>query len=236
MLRKELDYNWPEVEREMRRALELNPASPVVRVRNAISGLMPLGRLDEAVAEVTRALEVDPLSMDARWWLACLHWLARRPARAVEIGRGMVELDPASFWGHCALGLGLADAGALDEAVNAMARASDVSGGATLSLGFLGQLQGRGGRRDEALATLERLRQGAAGGYLPPFSVALVHIGLADWDQAFAWMARAVEERDPIIMPILTFPFLDPVRSDPRYAALLGRMRLSPGVAGSPPL
>ncbi len=227
MLRKELDYNWPEVEREMRRALDLNPASPLVRVRNAISGLLPLGRLDEAVAEVTRALEVDPLSMDVRWWLACLHWLARRPERTVEIARGMTELDPTSFWGHFALGAGLAETGALDMAVAAMARACDVSGGTALSLGYLGQFLGRAGRRGEALATLERLRQGAEGRYLPPFSVALVHIGLGDWDEAFAWMARAVDERDPIIMPILTFPFLDPVRSDPRYTALLRGMHLA---------
>jgi len=227
MLRKELDYNWPEVEREMRRALELNPASPAVRVRNAISGLLPLGRLDEAEAEVTRALDVDPLSLDARWWLACVHWLARRSERAIEIGRGMVDLDPSSFWGHMAVGMGLASVGATDKAVAAMERAVETSGGAALAMSFLGQYQALAGRRDEALATLARLEQSAAGRYLPPFSVAAIHAGLGDWDQALAWMARAVDERDPIIMPILTFPFLDPVRSDPRYTALLRRMHLA---------
>jgi eukaryotic-like serine/threonine-protein kinase len=227
MLRKELDYNWPEVRREMRRALDLSSPSPAVRLRNAISGLLPLGQLDEAEAEVVRALDVDPLSIDARWWLACVHWLARRPERTAEIGRGMIELDPMSFWGHVALGIALAECGSLDAAMTAMERASEVSGGVAISLGFLGQFQGRAGRRDQALATLERLRQGAAGRYLPPFSVALIQIGLGDWDQAFAWMDRAIDERDPIIMPIKSFPFLDPVRSDPRYTALLTRMNLS---------
>jgi len=54
----------------------------------------------------------------------------------------------------------------------------------------------------------------------------LAHIGLDEWDAAFEWMDRAVETRDPIIMPIKTFPFLDGVRDDPRYRALLGKMNL----------
>ena len=57
----------------------------------------------------------------------------------------------------------------------------------------------------------------ASAGYVPPSTFALGHIGLGDWDAAFEWLDRAIEARDPIVMPIKTFPFLDPVRGDPRY-------------------
>jgi hypothetical protein len=67
----------------------------------------------------------------------------------------------------------------------------------------------------------------AAGAYVSPSTFALCHVGLDDWDAAFAWWDRAVEARDPIIMPIKTFPFFDPVRGDPRYGALLRRMNLA---------
>jgi len=227
MLRKEMDYNWPEVRREMDRAVTLNPASPVVRVRNAISGLMPLGLLDEACAEVTRALEADPLSINVRWWLVCMQWLARRPHRAVEIAQGMIELDPTSFFGHSALGLALWELDALVEAIAAMQRARDLSGGAAFPLGFLGHLQGRAGRRSEAIETLGRLHELERTGYLPPFSAALVHLGLGDIDAGFEWMDRAIDERDPIIMPIKSFPFLDPLRADPRFTVLLRKMNLA---------
>lgn len=52
------------------------------------------------------------------------------------------------------------------------------------------------------------------------------HIGLDEWDDAFQWLDRAVETRDPLVMPIKTYPFLDPVRTDARYHALLRKMNL----------
>ena len=70
MLRKELDYDWSEVDREYARALELNPRSPVVRLRHAICGLMPRGHVAEAARELEQVVEADPLSIFVRWWLA----------------------------------------------------------------------------------------------------------------------------------------------------------------------
>jgi tetratricopeptide (TPR) repeat protein len=66
--RKVPDYNWQEVDREMQCARELNPASPYVMQRHAVSELMPLGRMEEAIEEMKRALELDPLSQWMRTW------------------------------------------------------------------------------------------------------------------------------------------------------------------------
>ena len=226
MLRKELDYNWPEVDRELGRALQLNGASPLVRLRYAISGLLPRARVDEALSELEGILRIDPLSLLVRWWLAVMAYLARRPERVIAEGRHMIALDASHFLGHWALGIGLSETPALEEAVRSMEAAHTLSGGMPFTLGFLAYVYGRAGRRDDAKRLAGEAEARAAAGYLPPTTFALAHIGLDEWDRAFEWLDRAIDGRDPIIMPIKSYPFLDPVRGDARYGALLRKMRL----------
>ncbi len=226
MLRKELDYNWPEVDRELARALELSRESPLVRLRYAISVLLPHGRLGEATAEVEEVLRTDPLNLFVRWWLGVMFYLARRPERMIDEGRHMIALEPGFFLGHWVLGMGLDATGRTGEAVAALERAHEGSGGSPFTLGFLAYGYGRTGRSEEARGLLELAREAAAAGYVPASTFFMGHIGLGERDAAFEWMDRAVETRDPIIMPIKTFPFLDPLRGDPRYAALLHKMHL----------
>jgi tetratricopeptide (TPR) repeat protein len=226
MLRKELDYNWPEVDRVLRLALELNRESPLVRLRYAISGLLPHGRMDEAVAELDAVLQTDPLSLHVRWWLAGMAWMARRPDRSIEEGRHMIALDSTHFMGHWALGMGLDQTGRAAEAVADLEKAHELSGGMPFTLGFLAYAYGRWGRPDDARGLLEHAHELGSERYYPPSALALGYIGLEEWDAAFEWMDRAIEARDPIIMPIKTYPFLDPVRGDPRYRALLQKMHL----------
>jgi eukaryotic-like serine/threonine-protein kinase len=226
MLRKELDYNWGEVDRELHLARRLNPESPLVRLRYAISGLLPHGHVEEGLAEIDAMLRTDPLSIFVRWWAGIMAYLARRPERMIEEGRRMIALDPNHFLGHWTLGSALVEIDALEEAVVTMARADELSGGAPFTAGFHAYVCGRAGRRDDALRLLDRLAQMAAAVYVPPSAFALGHAGLGDWDAALSWFDKAIDARDPIVMPIKTFPFFDPVRGDSRYHALLKKMRL----------
>ena len=66
----------------------------------------------------------------------------------------------------------------------------------------------------------------ARAGYVSPMTFAMGCIGLGDWDAALRWLDKAIDARDPVIMPIKTFPFLDPIRGDARFQALLKKMRL----------
>jgi tetratricopeptide (TPR) repeat protein len=226
MLRKELDYNWPEVDRELRRAFQLNSESPLVRLRYAISGLLPHARNDEAMIELERILRTDPLSIIARWWMAVCAHLARRPDRAIAEGRHMIALDPTHFLGFWALGVGLNDMDPGPDAVKALERAHELSGGMPFTLGFLAMVSGRAGLLDDARRLLGQAEQMAKTGYVPPSTFVWCHIGLGNWDAAFEWMDRAIEARDPIIMPIKSFPMMDPGRGDPRFRALLRKMHL----------
>jgi hypothetical protein len=226
MLRKELDYNWPEVDRELRRALELNRQSPLVRLRYAISGLLPHGRVSEAMAELEGIVRTDPLSVHARWWLSVMCLLAGCLDRMGEEAQQMIALEPGHFLGHWALGMQRDAIGAQTEAVAALERAHGLSGGSPFTLGFLALVNGRAGRADDSRALLEQAAEAAKSAYVPPSTFAFGHIGLNDWDAAFEWLDRAVEGRDPLVMPIKTYPFLEAGRGDERYRALLRKMRL----------
>jgi tetratricopeptide (TPR) repeat protein len=118
--RKELDYNWPEVERETKLALELNPTSPIVRFRTG-SWLMPQGRLTELVAELEMALEYDPVDLNARCWLGVVHWLARRYDEAIKQAHLVLEIDPKYPFGHLLLGQTRCMEHKFDEALIALA-------------------------------------------------------------------------------------------------------------------
>ena len=225
---KQLDYNWPEIERELARALELNPSSPLVRMLYAVGWLMPQGRLSEAIVELERALEWDPLSFRLHFWLAIMHSLAREAARVVIRARVMIELAPASPYGPWLLGVGLSRQGLLDEALESLQRAVDLSGGSALMLGWFGLILGAGGRTDEARGVLERLEVMSRTAYVPPASIAWVHLGLRDLGRAFEWLDRAVDARDQLMMPIKSYVFFDSIRSGPRFHALLRKMRLEP--------
>jgi len=231
------DYNWPDAEREMSKALEWDPASPVVRSRNALAILMPHNRMDEAVAELERALEMDPLAGLTRAWLGVMRALARDYDRAIEEARIMDELEPASCWPPFVRGIsyrqkyfegsvrGRLRPDFAQEAVDAHRRAAELASEAAMFLGWWGFALGVCGHKEEARAVLERLHRSDQ--YVLPSFLAHVHYGLGELDAAFEWFDRAVEERDQNMMMFLSFPHMDPVREDPRYAALLRKMKLA---------
>ena len=224
--RKLLDCNWPEVDKEMARALALSPASPIVRLRYTFDFLMPQGRLEEAVAELERAAEWDPLSPLVRGHLGAALLLWRRYDRAIEHCRRLLELDQHSYWACLFMGSCYRDQRMFKDAIAAHRRANELSGGAAITLGWLGLTLGLAGECREARALLERLQETATQAYVPPTSVAWIHLGLGEIDDAFEWLDRAIDARDQLLMPIKSYWFFDPIRADPRFHALLRKMHL----------
>jgi TolB-like protein/Tfp pilus assembly protein PilF len=223
---KQLDFNWPEVEREMDLALKLNPSSSLVRVRYAANLLMPLGRLEEAAQELDRALELDPLSSATHSWLAVVLMIARQYERAEAQARLLLDLEPASYVGYLILGGVRREQGQYEAAIEAQRKAVALSGGSAAMLGWLGLVLGRSGREAEARELLEQLNRKAEAAYVPPTAFAWIHLGLGEFESAFEWLDRAIDTRDQFMMPIRSYPIFDPIRADPRFAALLRKMNL----------
>ena len=223
---KQLDYNWSEVDREMARALELSPTSPVVRTRYAFNALMPRGYLEAAAEELEGAVECDPLSTFVRGHLAIVLVLWHRWNEAIEQARLLLELDPNGVWGDFVMGVAYRELRRFEDSIAAHRRALSLSGGSAMLRGWLGLSLALAGKTDEARALLDGLREEATRTYVPPTSIAWIHLGLGQVDDAFEWLDRAIEARDQLMMPIKSYAFFDPIRADPRFPALLRKMGL----------
>jgi TolB-like protein/Flp pilus assembly protein TadD len=225
---KTIEYNWPEVRREMDTALRLDPASPLVRLHYAISELMPHGHVEDGLFEIRQALDSDPLSLLAQGWLGIMLVLAHKWDQALDQGRLLLDLFPDEFHGHFVNSVAYRGKRLFEEAIAAQRAALKGSGEASSMMGWLGLNLGLAGKPAEARSLLDDLRAREEKGYVPPTSFAWIHLGLGEMDAAFEWLDRAVDECDQFMMPIKSYEFFDPIRPDPRFLALLRRMNLEP--------
>jgi TolB-like protein/Flp pilus assembly protein TadD len=219
-------YDWIEAERGMAAARDQDPNSPIIRVRHA-SVLLVLGDTAHAVAELRRALEFDPLSPEVALWLAWVLFLSRDYTAALTEAGRFIDLEPRLSFSHMMLGLARLGAGQHDGSIEAFRRAAELSNEFPLILGWLGLALGLAGQSEEAEALLGRLRALRASRVVLPTSLAWIHLGLGQIDEAFARMDEAAAHNDEWIHPIKTYPFLDPVRADPRFGALMARLNLA---------
>ncbi len=220
-------YNWAEAAKHMAHARDLYPNSPFLRVGYA-SVLIVLGHAEKAAVELECALELDPLSLEVRFWLVEALFYGRQYQRALEQARRLVELEPVHQLAYMVLGHVYLGMQRFEQSVAALRHSVEISGGFPLILGWLGLALGLGGYTEEARTVLERLRVIASQRFVLPTSFAWVHLGLGEVDTAFAWMQRAVDRNDGWIHALKTYPFLDPYRADPRFAALLCKLNLEP--------
>jgi TolB-like protein/tetratricopeptide (TPR) repeat protein len=226
--RQKVDYNWPEVRREMRLALELDPSSPEARIWFAVSDLLPHAELEEAIRQAEYAIGLDPLAWEPHFWLSCFLWLARDYDRAMQQARFYEEIYPQSYMAHFMIGDIYRDSGRFEESIEPQRRAVELSGGAPQMLGWLGLNLAKSGKTAEARSILRQLETIAGERYVLPTNFVWIYVGLEEYDSAFAWMERAIDDRDSIIIPIKSYAFFDPMRSDPRFLALLHKMNLEP--------
>jgi len=219
------DWDLAASEEEFRRALELDPEYTTAHHWYSHC-LVALGRTDESLAESKRALELEPLNLVVGVHLGWHYLYARQYDQAIEQFRKTLELDPAfpqsqryAAWAYLQKGMRQEAIASLRAALGQLGRNPEVEG-------ELGHALGVAGRRAEALAVLEGLRQLSSTRYVSPYSVALVHAGLGDRDQALAWLEKAYVERSDYMPYLNREPMLDGLRSDPRFAALVRRVGL----------
>ena len=217
------DWDWAGAEREYRRALELNPGDTFARCAYA-NLLGMVGRVDESVAEARSAVERDPVSPFCRYILALQFVLARRFEEAIAEAHAGIELDSSYAHTYQSLGWGLVGVGRRDEAVEAARQQVIVAPGDPMSQAGHGWALGLAGRKQEALTILEDLERRRSDSYIGGSLLAWVCQGLGDHDQALSWLQEAAEERDGLMTLVNTLPVFGPLRSDPRFQALLQRM------------
>ncbi|MGD9902344.1 MAG: winged helix-turn-helix domain-containing protein [Vicinamibacterales bacterium] len=217
------DWDWPSAERSYRRAVALDPRSPFNMIFAHL--LVGLGRTDEALAESDRWLGMDPASGMRLMSNCIVKYLARRYDDAVATcGRALDAAPPrwtgAHFWRALALSAVGEHAAAMDEA---LAARTDVTFTPTWVVGYV---HARAGRLAEAREVLRAVQAHAASDYVPPVDLALLFTAVGDHDAALDWLERGWRERGRWMELVNVLPPLDPLRGDPRFRALVRRMRL----------
>ncbi len=221
------DFDWVGAGQEFRRALELNPASPIVRYYHGFYFLRPMGRLDEALSQLQRAVELDPLSATYNTNLGYLYYARGQYDPAIAHHWRAMDLDPGFFAPHWLIAVMYHHMGRFEESIAAAQKACELSGRNAQTLGLLGSAYAQAGLRSEALALLEELRTQSRTTYVPPFAIAAVYRSLGDADQAFQWIEKGVEERDlTLVCSLKSEPRYFPMHGHPRYQALLRKMNL----------
>jgi TolB-like protein/tetratricopeptide (TPR) repeat protein len=221
-------YEWKEAELEFDRVLELGPES--AEVFEFYSGFypIPLGPWDEAIEWTRRAIELDPLSQSMRLALGIIFAQMHRFDLAIEQFRKVLELNPHFFQAQINLGRCYIQSGKRDEAIRALETAAQLSERSSLALGSLGYALAQMGRVGEARKVLEELQERARKSHVPGSVYALIYMGFGEIDKAFDWFEKAIEERDFLICWLVHSSDFDPLRSHPRYHALIGSPNFLP--------
>jgi serine/threonine-protein kinase len=216
-------WNWDAAERELQRALRLDPGdamthswfSEVCTVRE---------RFTEGLAAARRGIELDPLSINASFYLMRVAYYARRYNDVVEEGRKVLELEPTFYRTNLMLAPAYQMLGRGAEAIALVDRLIAIVGSNPFLACLRADLLARNGARDAALVILEEVTELSRTRYVDPYDFARIHIALGDADRAFEWLERAFEARSAWLIWLKVSPFSDGLRHDPRFADLVGRI------------
>ena len=219
---KQLAWDWAEAEREYKRAIELNPNYADAHASYS-TFLSLLGRREQAIGEAKRAKELDPISIRINIGVFITLFMARQYDQALDILRQMHELDANHPLTHVYSGYTYAAMGRYGEAIAAYKEGMTAGNiDASLRL-YLGYAYAKAGQREEAQAILSELQK--AKQYVSPAELAILYVGLGQNDQAFQSLERAYEAHDVQLQYLNADPHFDSLRSDPRFADLIRRMR-----------
>ncbi len=222
------DWDWTGAESEFKRAIALNPRYPTAHQWYAAHYLTPKGRLDEALAEMSQARDLDPLSLVMNSFMGSTLYFAGKRDQAVEQCFKTLELDLNFGVARWHLGLALVQAERFEEAIAELNKAVALSGGSPLMKAALGHAYAVSGRRGEAMKILTELVKLAERSYVSASEIAAIYAGLGERDRTMAWLEKAAEERAFHLVYLKVRPEFAPLRSDPRFADLLRRVGLAP--------
>ena len=216
------DWDWPGAARDFERALTLNPNYAVGHQWYAVY-LAAMKRPAEATAEIQRAAELDPLSLTINAVTAWIALLGRRYDLAAANARRTLELDPNFPLAYYYLGQAEAHLRRPARAVAALRTLVRLDS-TPRSFAELAWASAVAGQRERAVAILNRLEASSREQYISPLDIAQIHAALGNVDDAFRWLERAYELRDPWLVLLEVNAKLDVLRADTRLESLTRRM------------
>ena len=223
LLHYHYDWDWAAAEKEFKRALVLNPQSAwsYTLYSQFLGGM---GRVEEANEQGRHALELDPLSVTARWCLGWAFLSAGRSDEAIEQLSKAMELDPNSSWARTFLGRAYLSKGMQQRGIKELETARRDGPDDVFVLGLLGYGYAVTGRRADALKILQRFDEMDRHRYVSRAARVYVYAGLGDKDKAFEWLEKAYQERSDALAWFRQEPESKSLRTDPRFAVLMRKI------------
>ncbi len=212
-------------EQEFQRAIELNPNNALARSYYSyqLNGNL---RFDEALEQVKQAVEIDPLSIPFNTQLAMVLYRMRRYDEAIRQCLKTMELEPNFVRTRWILGMAYEQKGMFKEALAELERANALAGGRPVLLASLAHAHAVSGNHQEAEKIIAELLDASKHKYVSPVYLAVIYVGLGQKDKAFALLEKAYRERAASLGVLEAEQRFDPLRTDPRYYALLQRLEI----------
>jgi tetratricopeptide (TPR) repeat protein len=230
-------YTWdfPAAERGFERALALSPR--YARGHFAFGmHLTGMGRVDEAVAALKRAQELEPLSVLTLAAAARPYYNGRRYEEAIAQARKALEIDSTFSRAHYWLGMSFAQMGRPREAIREFDETLRQAGPTPVYLAASAYAYALAGDQSRARSILDELVSEARTKPVSSVEIAAVYAGLGQEEQCFKWLARGFERRDPLMTYLAVDPRFDRYRRAPRFQDLLRRMGFPAALIATPPL
>ncbi len=226
------DWDWDTAEACYHRATDINPNSESAH-RAAGVLLAVTGRFGEAIRAVDRAVELDPLCLVVGTTAAWARYLAGDYEAVVE--RCLQSIDMDERYGYSLarrlLSAAYLQVGRVEEAIRLLEQARQSGGDEPILLAWLAYARAASGNLAAARGLLGDLERRGAG--VPRYHLALAYAGVGDRDHAFATLDEACRFRDPAVGQVAVEPRFGLLHGDPRFQALVGRLRLTAPLAAS---
>jgi TolB-like protein/DNA-binding winged helix-turn-helix (wHTH) protein/Tfp pilus assembly protein PilF len=224
MVRFNAEWDVRGAERDLLRAIELNPS--LSQAHQYYSSLLTtMNRPDEAIASARLARDLDPLSPTANTTLGVRLYYAGRYEEAIAQFRRTLEVTPAFAVAHWGIGESLRELGRLPDAIAALERAVALSGSSTYMPAWLGHAVALANQHDRALAIDRDLEARSAREYVSPFHRALIRLGLGDEERTMDWLEKAYADGSAWMVYLPAEPEFRGLHANRRFQQLLARVR-----------
>jgi serine/threonine protein kinase/tetratricopeptide (TPR) repeat protein len=219
------EWDFEGASKALAKAVEFNPNYAEAHFVYG-SALPAVGRLPEAIEEMRKALVLDPLSAHFSRWLGRFLLYAGRFDAAIEQSRTTLEIEPSYFQAYLDIGAARLSQGHAEEAFKAYQRGQSLSTAVRSYDAMIVRALCAMGEMEEARAIMDRLERQAKEQYLRAEILAMGYGALGDFDRAFACLDEAFEAHSAGLIYLHLDPGYEPIRSDPRFSRLVGRIGL----------
>ena len=219
------DWDWNKAERRFRRAIEINDGYATGHHQYAMF-LAAMNRLEQALDEIRRAHELDPLSLLISTAVGRILHFSRRFDEAIEQCRRTIEMNPQFPLAHFDVAIAYGNVGRYSEAIEAFRKWAELLGDTDLAKGGLAVIYAEMGEREKALQLAVEVAAAAETRAVSPMTQAIVYVRLGELDKAMDFLEEAYARRDSPLVYLQVEPTFDPIRVHPRYPKLIEKIGL----------